>query len=397
MDSKYIPKVELHCHLEACFQMQTVKEIGQTLGLDIPDDPEIFRQEWLITEPVDNLELALKKFANIQKLWGSEETIERLTYEACEYGVEQNIRILELRYSPDFIRAANPRLSFEKIHEAVVRGVARAKRPDFAVGLIGIVQKTLSLRDAAYTTDFIIDKSSGQTICAATAARRVAPKDGRNDKSSGQTICTATAARRVAPKACPCGCKQGDGRNDHNEAFVGIDMADMDIGFGIRRFAPLMLKAKQAGLHVTLHSGEENVPEAPQHVRIAIEELGAERIGHGIYIIDDPDVMDVVKRENVMLELCPTSNRLTNSVPSIRAHPLRKLMEAGVMVSINSDDPHLLGIDLCHEYDVVHNELGLTLEDFSRINDHAAACSFLPPEEKQKVWPREIKEPPASA
>ena len=330
MDSKNIPKVELHCHLEACFQLQTVKEIGHTLGLDIPDDPGVFRQEWLITEPVDNLELALKKFANIQKLWGSEETIERLAYEACEYGVEQNIRIFELRYAPDFIRAANPRLSFEKIHEAVVRGVARAKRPDFAVGLIGIVQKTLSLRDAAYTTDFIIA---------------------------------------------------------HKASFVGIDMADMDIGFGIRRFAPLLLKAKQAGLHVTLHSGEENVPEAPQHVRVAIEELGAERIGHGIYVIRDPGVMDLIKRENVLLELCPTSNRLTNSVPSIRAHPLRKLMEAGVMVSINSDDPHLFGIDLCHEYDVVHNDLGLTPEDFNQINDHAAACSFLPLEEKQKVWP----------
>ena len=364
IDSKNIPKVELHCHLEACFQPQTVKEIGQTLGLDIPDDPEVFRQEWLITEPVDNLELALKKFANIQKLWGSEETIERLTYEACEYGVEQNIRIFELRYSPDFIRAANPRLSFEKIHEAVVRGVARAKRPDFAVGLIGIVQKTLSLRDAAYTTDFIIDKSSGQTICTATAARRVAPKDGRNE---------------------------------NKEAFVGIDMADMDIGFGIRRFAPLILKAKKAGLHVTLHSGEENVPAAPQHVRVAVEELGAERIGHGIYIIRDPGVMDFIKQNNVLLELCPTSNRLTNSVPSIREHPLRKLMEVGVMVSINSDDPHLFGIDLCHEYDVVHNELGLTLEDFNRINDDAAACSFLPLEEKQRVWPREIKEPPAAA
>ena len=334
MNSKNIPKVELHCHLEACFQPHTVKEIGQTLGLDIPDDPGVFRQEWLITEPVDNLELALKKFANIQKLWGSEETIERLAFEACEYGVEQNIRIFELRYSPDFIRAANPRLSFEKIYEAIVRGVARAKRPDFAVGLIGIVQKTLSLEDAAYTTDFIIN---------------------------------------------------------YKEAFVGIDMADMDIGFGIRRFAPLMLKAKQAGLHVTLHSGEENVPEAAQHVRVAVEELGAERIGHGIYIYRDPEVMNFIKRENVLLELCPTSNRLTNSVPSIRAHPLRKLMEAGVMVSINSDDPHLFGIDLCHEYDILHSELGLTEEDFDRINDDAAVCSFLPFEEKQRVWPREIE------
>ena len=336
--SKSIPKVELHCHLEACFRVRTAREIGRSLGLDVPEDPERFRREWLITEPVDNLEQALKKFANIQKLWGSEETIERLTYEACEYGVEQNIRILELRYSPDFIHGANPRLSFEKIHEAVVRGITRAKDLDIAVGLIGIVQKILSPEDAARTTDFIIG---------------------------------------------------------NRESFAGIDMADMDIGFGIRRFAPLMEKAKQAGLHVTLHSGEENVPEAPQHVRVAVEELGAERIGHGIYIHRDPEVMDVVKRNNVLLELCPTSNLLTNSVPSISEHPLRRLMEAGVMVSINSDDPHLFGIDLCHEYDVLHSELGLTVEDFERINDDAAACSFLPRKERQKVWPREVKGSPA--
>ena len=335
MDSKNIPKVELHCHLEACFQRQTVNEIGQTLGLGVPEDPEVFKREWLITEPVDNLEQALKKFANIQKLWGSEETIERLTYEACEYGVEQNIRIFELRYSPDFIRAANHRLSFEKIHEAVVRGVARAKRPDFAVGLIGIVQKTLSLEDAAYTTDFIIDKSSGQTICTATAAQRVAPRDGRNDKSSGQTICTTTAARRVAPRDGRNDKSSGqtiytataaqrvaprDGRNEYIESFVGIDMADMDIGLGIRRFAPLMLKAKQAGLHVTLHSGEENVPEAPQHVRIAIEELGAERIGHGIHIIHDPAVMEFVKRNRVLLELCPHQQPADQLGPVHSAH-----------------------------------------------------------------------------
>ena len=130
-------------------------------------------------------------------------------------------------------------------------------------------------------------------------------------------------------------------------------------------------------------------------MRVAVEELGAERIGHGIYIHRDPEVMDVVKRNNVLLELCPTSNLLTNSVPSISEHPLRRLMEAGVMVSINSDDPHLFGIDLCHEYDVVHSELGLTVEDFERINDDAAASSFLPREERQRVWPREIRESPA--
>ena len=159
---------------------------------------------------------------------GAEETIERLTYEACEYGVEQNIRIFELRYSPGLYPRRQSPLELRKDPRGCCPGCCAGKVPGHAVGLIGIVQKTLSLRDAAYTTDFIIDNSSGQTNC------------------------TATAARRVAPRACPpafagagsAGCKQGDGRNEHKASFVGIDMADMDIGFGIRRFAPLMVKGE---------------------------------------------------------------------------------------------------------------------------------------------------------
>lgn len=340
MNANAMPKVELHCHLEACFQPQTVKEIGKSLGLDIPADPDRFRREWLITEPVSNLEQALKKFGNVQTLWGSEEAIERLACEACEYGVEQGIRIFELRYSPNFVQGANASLSFEKIHQAILRGINRAERRDIAIGLIGIVQKTLSLKEANYTADFIIE---------------------------------------------------------NRESFVGIDMADMDIGFEMGRFAPLLARAKKAGLRVTLHAGEEDGPDAPQQTRFAIEVLGAERIGHGIHVIRDPAVMDFIRERAVLLELCPTSNWLTNAVPSIRHHPIRRLMEAGLMVSVNSDDPHLFGIDLCHEYDILRREQGFTAQEFDLLNDYAAALSFLPLAEKQRVWPREIPAAPSEA
>src|SRR6185295_3002915 len=79
MKVESIAKAELHCHLEGCFRRETVVDIGRTLGIDVPRDPEIFRREWLITEPVRNLELALRKFANIQSIWCSAEVIERMT------------------------------------------------------------------------------------------------------------------------------------------------------------------------------------------------------------------------------------------------------------------------------------------------------------------------------
>jgi adenosine deaminase len=99
MNYKEIPKAELHCHLEGCFRPETVMEIGNTLGMDIPQDPAVFREDWLLSRPLENLEVALKHFVDIQKVWCSEEVIERLTFEACEDAVEQGIRIMEFRYA----------------------------------------------------------------------------------------------------------------------------------------------------------------------------------------------------------------------------------------------------------------------------------------------------------
>jgi adenosine deaminase len=266
-------------------------------------------------------------------VWGSEEAIERLTAEACEDARHQNIRILELRYSPDFIAEGHPRLTFEKIHQAIVRGLERSRHPEFAVGLIGIVRKILPDAQAAYTTDFIIENKA---------------------------------------------------------SFVGFDFADRDIGFELRRFAPLIDKARNVGLRFTTHCGEDKVPEAAQHIRMAIEELRAERIGHGIYAVQDPKVVELAKRQHVLFELCPTSNWLTSSVPTIAAHPIRKFMQLGVHCSINSDDPGLFGIDLTHEYEVLQRDLRFTQEEFDRLNDLAAAHSFIAPDIKQRAWPRPI-------
>lgn len=329
-----LPKAELHCHLEACVRSDTLREVATALGRDVPADEATFRREWLLTEPLQDLETALRAFANIQSVWANEEVIERLAYEAVEYAADQGIRIFELRYSPDFIAAAHPHLDFERIHRAIVAGLEGARNLPVATGLIGIIQKTLSDDRAAYTADFIVECS---------------------------------------------------------DTFVGLDMADHDDG-NQARFLPLVEKARAAGLHFTTHAGEEPTPDAAQQVRDAIEVLGAERIGHGIHIVRDPAVMEFVIDRDVLLEVCPTSNWLTSAVPSTAEHPIRRLMEAGVPVSINSDDPGLFGIDLCHEYRILAEEQGYTRAEFERLNDLAAAKSFIPEAEKARVWPRPINQ-----
>jgi len=332
MNYKEIQKVELHCHLEACFRPETVMEVGRSLGLDVPQDHERFHDQWLLSKPLENLEVALQRFVDIQRIWCSEEIIERMTYEACEYAVEQGIRIMEFRYAPDFIASNKPHLTFEKIHDAILRGVARGSESDIAIAVIGIVQKTLSLADAGRTIDFIIENA---------------------------------------------------------DTFIALDFADKDT-HGFENYVPMIRKAQEAGLHVTVHAGEEPVSTAPDEVRQAVVELGAERIGHGIHIINDESVMALIRERGVALEICPTSNWLTSSVPSTREHPIRQLIDAGVAVTINSDDPGLFGIDLCHEYEILHREHGFSITEFNCCNDIAAAHSFVPLAEKQRVWSREI-------
>lgn len=322
-----LPKVELHCHLEACFRPATVMEVGRTLGLDVPQDPRVFHDEWLLSRPLASLEVALARFVDIQRIWCAEEVIERMAFEACEDAAAQGLRLIEFRYSPDFIAFGKPHLDVEKIHRAILRGIGQAAGNGVGVGLIGIVQKTLPLAAAARTVDFVVEAA---------------------------------------------------------DSFVGLDFADRDT-HPLSVYEPLVNRARAAGLHITVHAGEEPGPQAPGQVRDAIEILGAERIGHGIHIVDDPATLELARARNVALEVCPTSNWLCNSVPSTAAHPVRRLMEAGVPLTINSDDPGLFGIDLCHEYELLQREHGFTQADFARCNAVALEHSFLP-ESARKRW-----------
>lgn len=336
MDLSRIPKVELHCHLELCFRHSSLVEIGKTLKIEVPSDPEVFRNTWLITKPQENLASVLNRFLLIQSLWASEEIIERLTSEVCEDAAAQGIRILELRYAPTFIQMNHPNLNFHKIHQSVVKGLRRASALKMAAGLICTVQRILPLKSAEEVSEFIIG---------------------------------------------------------NKDTFVGVDLADAEVGFDCRPFAPIFHRAREAGLGVTIHSGEEDVPQAAQFVRHAIEELGAQRIGHGLQIFKDAKVIEFVKAKKVPLELCPTSNWLTNAVPSPAQHPFRRLMEAGVLTTINSDDPSMFGIDLTHEYKSLQDHHGFGEKEFTYCNDIAAFYSFIPLKQKQAAWPRPINEP----
>ncbi len=160
------------------------------------------------------------------------------------------------------------------------------------------------------------------------------------------------------------------------DGLVSFGLGGPEQGVGRQQFAPHFAAAKAAGLHSVPHAGESTGPET---IWDALTHLGAERIGHGIAAARDPRLMDHLRDRQIPLEICPTSNVRTRSVPSLAEHPLPVLVAAGIPVTINSDDPPMFATTLNHEYAVAADLLGLDQDGVADLARAAVTASFLDP------------------
>jgi adenosine deaminase len=323
-----LPKVELHRHLDGSVRVQTIWDIAQSHGIDIgAGSPEELARAAVLRQPVDSLEAALACFTTQQKVLDSFESLSRITLENIEDAWRDGVKLVELRFAPAFI-ADGKSLSNDDIIGGVLEGVVKGMaRWPIEVGLIGILPRGLPL-----------------------AANKRAARDLVRWRKSGRT-----AAARIC----------------------GLDLAAQERGIDPLPFVPLVDMAREAGMGITIHSGEDT---DAAHVERTLDLFRPGRIGHGIQAWGNEGVVRRLRDEDVLLELCPTSNWLTRAVPALGAHPLPRFYRAGVPVSINSDDPNLMGIDLVNEYEICAREYGLDQEDFQAINLTALRHSFLPPE-----------------
>ena len=164
--------------------------------------------------------------------------------------------------------------------------------------------------------------------------------------------------------------------------LVALGLGGPEEGFPAAPFADVFAEARRRGLRSAPHAGENG---GPASVREVIDELGAERIQHGVRSIEDPALVALLAERGIGLAVCPTSNLLLGVVSSLDEHPLRQLWDAGVVVSVNTDDPGFFGCDLTGEYAIAGRLLDLDRAGYARLASNSVESSFAPEAVKSEL------------
>jgi adenosine deaminase len=169
------------------------------------------------------------------------------------------------------------------------------------------------------------------------------------------------------------------------DLVIGVGLDSAEVGFPPERFARAYALAADEGLHRVAHAGEEG---PPGYVWSALDVLGAERIDHGIRSLEDPRLVARLREEQVPLTVCPLSNVALRAVPDLAAHPLRRMLDAGLLVTVNSDDPAYFGGYLHDNTEAVSRALGLGAAERRLLAENSFRASFLPRRTRRDTWPR---------
>jgi adenosine deaminase len=335
-----LPKVDLHRHLEGSLRLETLSEIAQQHNVSLNNyDIEAIRPLAQVTEDhIPDFHGFLEKFKFLRQFYSSREAIERVAYEAVADAAADNVKYLELRFSP-YSLALNQGFPLEEVMDWVTKAVDKAQR-EWEI----------------------------KTRLLVTIVREF-------DRQTSLRI--AMAAIAYAP-----------------EGVVGLDLAGDETSHSMHTFADIFQMAREAGLGITVHAGEARSGEGADSVRMAVELLGAQRIGHGIRAGEDPAVLDLLRRKKVALEMCPTSNLQTGAVKELSNHPLRDFHRQGVTTTINTDDPSVSDIILTDEYQVAIQDIGISMSELKEIILNGVRVAFLPSEEKERLgtWFRKTLE-----
>lgn len=166
-----------------------------------------------------------------------------------------------------------------------------------------------------------------------------------------------------------------EGLADYGDEITGVGLDSAEVGHPPADFAPVFAAARQLGWHTVAHAGEEGPPD---YIWQALDVLGAERIDHGIRAVEDRRLLRRLVDDRVPLTVCPLSNVRLKCVPDMARHPLPTLLDAGALVTLNSDDPAYFGGYLAANYQAVQDALGVSDQTLACLADNSFRASFLP-------------------
>lgn len=322
-----LPLIDLHRHIDGNVRLSTILELGQQHGIDLPGETlEELRPHIQVTEPQTDIMAYFQKFNYMVSVFADYDACRRVAYENVLDAHAEGIDYIELRFSPWFM-AEPHRLDPVGVVAAVIDGIHEgiAEAEDILVNLLGIISRTYGV-DIAH--------------------------------------------------------KELDALLVYKDNFVGLDLAGDEANYPPELFIPHYEKVRDTGWGITVHAGESAGAES---VWNAIQNLGAKRIGHAVNIMDDPELIEFMREDEIGIEANLTSNVHTNTVPSYKTHPLKAQLDLDLLATINTDDPGISPVTLRYEFEVAALKAGLTAEDTRKAQENAIKVAFLSDEDRHEL------------
>jgi adenosine deaminase len=312
-----LPLTDLHRHLDGNIRPSTIWQLAQEFSIPLQQQnlEELIQATQVQFKTTDLLAFLQQMELGVSVL-ASEQACYRVAYENVEDAKRAGLTYVELRFSPVFMAQAH-NLPIEQVVDAVVAGCkAGSKKFGVPVNLIGI-----------------LSRSYGEATCYQELQALLRAKDD----------------------------------------IVALDLAGDEKGFPAIRFKQHFKLARDAGWNITVHAGEA---DGPHSIWQAIDELGATRIGHSVAAREDPRLMDFMAKNNISIECCLTSNFQTGACTDIAHHPIKTFIERGIVVTLNTDDPGVSGIEIADEYRLAREVVGLSAKQLAQIQLNGVEVAF---------------------
>jgi len=325
-DIERLPKTDLHVHLDGSLRLSTMLELAQSQGISLPaDTPGGLAKALHCGEHVGSLVEYLKAFETTLQVLQTENALFQVAYELAEDAAAENVRYIEVRYSPMLHTRGGLRLT--TVVEAVLAGLWEAQKDH------GIVANVI--------------------LCG---IRNISPESS-----------VEMAQLAVAYK---------------NRGVVAFDLAGAEYDHPAKHHVKAFKLVHNNNIAVTIHAGEAY---GPASIHQAIHVCGAHRIGHACRLREDGDLLHYVNDHRIALECCPSSNVQTGAVRDLRTHPLKLYHDLGLRVTVNTDNRLITDTTVSRELWLCHTQMGLDRDDIHRIIINGFKAAFLPFHQKQTM------------